>query len=176
MKITIRGIAGVIGIAFIILIVANSAVRVGDSSGNIGIIEDKLWGHSIWDFLKPKYSEDYNRWKSALDASGKVAELLQKYGSSELTLNIDLELQRKAAIKLSTIGFENASSITKDYLKENNDELPDKYFSYLVTALDNWQKGLSNKDVELVKQGISKYNDFITWMNSKNRDDFKNIR
>ncbi|HRN49269.1 MAG TPA: hypothetical protein PKW69_14650 [Niabella sp.] len=176
MKTFVIGFFKVLGVLIVILFILNSFIRVSDTSGSIGIIEDKLWGHSVWDFVKPPYSENYKRWESASDASEKVADLLAKYGSEDLTLNDEFENYRQQAFEWSRIAYENASAIPEEYLKKSNEELADKYTEYFVKAVGAWKDGFSNKDIDLVEVGIESYNNFLTWMHSKSREDFKGIR
>ena len=176
MKTFVIGFFNVLGVLIVVLFILNSFIRVSDSSGSIGIIEDKLWGHSIWDFVKPPYSENYKRWKSASDASEKVADLLEKFGSEDLTLNNEFENHRQEAIKWSKIAYEKASAIPEEYLKKGNEELASKYTEYFVKAVGAWKNGFSSKDINLVKIGIEDYNNFLTWMHSKSKEDFKGMR
>lgn len=176
MKTLITGFVKVVGALLIIAVVMNSLIRVSDNSGTIGIVEDKLWGYSIWDFFEPPYSDNYKRWKSATDASEKVADLLEKFGSDALTLNSDFESHRQDAIMWSKIAYEDASTISEEYLNKSNEDLASKYSEYFVKAVDAWKTGLSTKNTSLVNIGIEDYNNFLTWMHSKSRDDFKSMR
>lgn len=176
MKATVKIVLGFWGLVFAIIVALNTLIRVSDTSGSIGLIEHKLWGHSIWDFIKPQYSENYKRWKLASEASERVAYLLERYGTDNLIRNEEFETQRREAIKWSGIAYDNASAIPEEYLIKCNEEFSKGYMEYFVNAMLNWRTGFVIKDGVIVEMGVIRYNRFIMWMRTKNSEDLREMR
>lgn len=126
--------------------------------------------------LVPQRSEDFKRYNSASQASASVTDLLQRYGTRDLTTRGDLTEQRLQAEKLSKLAFENASTVSREYLADSNAKLPDVYFEHFVPAMDSFRQGFAEKDPALVQQGVSHYNAFLIWIQSQDRNDFNKIR
>lgn len=88
----------------------------------------------------------------------------------------ELEEDRVRAESVSSAAFQAANAISKDYLHESNPDLPRVYFAHFVPALDSWRQGLSERNGDLMEKGVLDYNEFILWMQSKDRSDFKPLR
>jgi len=171
----------IVGIAvvalLVLLLMANEFIRVTYSSDkSIGVVEQYLFGRPVMDMFTPPWSENYKRWDAASKASSMVADLIKKYGVEELTISPKLQEQRTQAEQLSKVAFENSNAISKEYLANSNADLEVAYSSHFVPAMDLWQRGLSSKSLQLVQQGISEYNSFLIWIQSRKRSDFKSMR
>ena len=67
-------------------------------------------------------------------------------------------------------------AIPRAYLEASNPDLPEMYFRHFVPAMDGFQQGFHEQDVNLVRRGVSNYNAFLLWMQSRKRSDFKRMR
>jgi hypothetical protein len=134
------------------------------------------FGRPVEEALEPPWSKDFKRWDSAAKAGGSVADLLGRFGAKDLTTREDLAEQRTQAEHLSKVAFENASGISRAYLAASHPELPDAYFELFVPAMDAWRAGFAERNPVVVQQGVSHYNAFLVWMQSRDRSDFKPMR
>ena len=160
----------------VLSVVANNFIRVSDGTyKSIGIVEHILFGKSISEVLSLPRSENYKRWEKAANGSEEIKHIITQYGRM---LNEDPELEgiRANAEKLSRISYENAEHIDLDYLRESNPELPGMYKVYFVGALLMWSNGFAEKDYDKILNGNEAYNIFLLWVQSQDRNDFKNIK
>lgn len=160
-----------------LLFIANNFIRVSDGFGDsIGIIEDLTFGKSLFQMVLPPWSENFKRWDSSSKASKVIGGLLRKYGAQRLLSEPGLKKQKEMAKELSATAYQNASLVPKEYLKQSNGELPTVYFKYFVPAMKHWQKGFLHNSEEDIQSGSIEYNNFLLWMQSKGRNDFKPFR
>jgi hypothetical protein len=163
----------IIGLSFI----ANNLIRVSDGSGDsIGIIENLIFGKPLSKMLLPPWSENFKRWDSSSKASKVIGDLLQKYGVQRLFSDPGLKKQKEMAKELSATAYQNASLVSKEYLKQSNEELPAIYFKHFVPAMKHWQNGFLNNSEEDIQNGIIEYNNFLLRMQSKDRNNFKPLQ
>jgi len=173
MKKIFRIISITVILILIIIFVGNSIIRVSDGSGeDIGIIEEIFFGKSIYSFLQPPWSEDYMRWDKATEKSRIIADMIAKHGKDL----INLESIRLEAVEISNSAYLDAETIDLEYLRKSNDELPEMFSSKLTYALKLWSEGLKEKDNNKIIKGNQFYNEFLQWMQSKDRDDFNRMR
>ena len=159
----------------VIILVGNSLIRVSDSENDIGIFEEIFFGKSIFSFLQPPWSENYKRWDNASKGSDNVADVIAKYGKS-LVDSDDLDNIRLETAKISNSAYQDAKNIDLEYLKKSNDDLPEMFSTKLTKALEFWTEGLNEKDNNKMLKGNQHYNEFLQWMQSKNREDFNGLR
>ena len=177
MKRILKGLAIAIVALVVLVFVLNSFVRVSYSpTRSIGLFEKLLFGRPMEEVLAPPWSEDYKRWDSASKASAVVADLLRRFGAQDLTLREDLAEQRMQAEHMSKLALEKARAVSRAYLADSNTDLPDAYFEHFVPAMESWRHGFADRDPTRVQEGVSQYNAFLVWMQSRNRSDFKPIR
>lgn len=175
MKKVLKTISTTIIAILIIILIGNSIIRVSGPEEDIGIFEEIFFGKSIFSFLQPPWSENYSRWDNASKGSNIIADMIAKYGS-ELVDNEELENIRLEALGISNSAYLDAKNIDLEYLKKSNDELPEMFSTKLTDALKLWSEGLNEKDNNKIIEGNHSYNEFIQWIQSKNRDDFNSMR
>jgi len=176
MKKVANTIIGLISASLIVVFVANSLIRVSDGSGaSWGIVEEKLFGKSIVSLLEPPWSDNYKRWELANQTSSEIAGLIQKHGQKILT-DPTLEEARLEAADNLQVAHLAAKEIDPEYLESSNNQLPVIYSEYFIEALSMWHEGFLTKDPEKIAEGISSYNEFLIWMQSQDRSDFKPLR
>jgi len=100
---------------------------------------------------------------------------MRKYGI-EIIENNKYDSERIKAINILEHAITNCSKIPDDYLFDSNPELPEKYRKHFQTALVLWHAGLENKEAKTLIKGNKEYNSFLSWIQSKSRDDFKNLK
>ena len=176
MKKFIKIIGGIFFAAIILVFAANNFVRVSTPEKSWGIVENLVFGHPVTDFLTPPWSQNYKRWKASTEAGLAAADLMQKHGLSNLTYSASLTAERQVAQGICQTGSSNATALSRDYLAASNPKLPEIYFDKFVPALDCWQRGFAKQDLVLVHEGVSKYNEFLIWMQAQDRRDFKVMR
>jgi tRNA U34 5-methylaminomethyl-2-thiouridine-forming methyltransferase MnmC len=129
----------------------------------------------IFPFLQPPRSENYRRWELANQTSLQIASLITTYGQNVLT-DPNLKQERIHAAQKMELAYNAAKSIEADYLRESNAQLPEMYSRHFVKALKLWKEGFSEMSIEKTAYGNSLYNEFLLWIQSQNRDEFKPIR
>lgn len=176
MKKTFRIISIIVVSILAIILVGNSLIRVSDGSGKgIGIFEEIFLGKSIYSFLQPPWSENYLRWNKATEGSKIIAEMIAKHGKS-LIENEEIENIRLEAVEIANSAYLDAKNIDLEYLRKSNDELPEMFSTKLTYALQLWSEGLKEKDNNKIIMGIQFYNEFLQWIQSRDRDDFNRMR
>jgi hypothetical protein len=160
----------------IILFVGNNAIRVAKNSGeSIGIFEEMFLGKSIYSYLQAPWSENYQQWNTATEGGKIIADMITKYGIS-LIEDEALESIRLKAIEVSNSAYLNAKQIDLEYLRKSNIELPEMFSTKMIKALKLWGEGLDEKNADKILKGNQYYNEFLLWIQSKNRDDFNPMR
>ncbi len=176
MKKTLKITVGILVTALIILFVGNNAIRVAKTSGDsIGIFEEMFFGKSIYSYLQPPWSENYQQWNNASEGGEIIADMITKYGIS-LIEDKELESIRLKAIEISNSAYLDAKKIDLEYLRKSNIELPEMFSNKMIKALKLWTEGLDEKNADKISKGIQYYNEFLLWIQSKNRDDFSPMR
>jgi hypothetical protein len=170
----------VIGYIFLVIIVllftANHFIRVASDGKSWGIVEEFIFGRPLTDVLAPPWSEEFKKWDTAAKASQTVTDLIHKYGIEGLTTSEKLTEERNLAARASAIAYSNSVAIPRTYLEASNPNLPEMYFEYFVPAMDSLQQGFHLQDVNLVRRGVTNHNNFLLWMQSQKRSDFKDMR
>lgn len=162
-------------LVLVIILIGNFLIRVSSSEEDVGIFEEMFFGKSIFSFLQPPWSENYILWDNVGEGSKTIAHIITKHRSA-LVDNEELESIRLEAVKISNSAYLDAKNIDLEYLKKSNDELPEMFSTKLTNALKLWSEGLSEKDNNKIIEGNQFYNEFLQWMQSKNRDDFNSLR
>jgi len=176
MKKTATTILGVIVATVIAIFAANSLIRVSDGSGaSWGIVEEKVFGKNIVSFLEPPWSDNYRRWELANQTSAEIAELIQNHGQ-EIFTDPTLEEKRLLSTDNLKVAYLAAKEIDLEYLETSNTQLPMMYSGYFVEALSMWHEGFSSKNPQKVAEGTSSYNEFLLWMQSQDKSEFKPLR
>jgi hypothetical protein len=93
-----------------------------------------------------------------------------------LTADASLQTERLAAARMAKRAYELSTQIPSTYLASSNSDLPGVYRSCFVRAMELWKCGLEASNESLVAEGIARYNAFLIWMQSKERNDFNSIR
>jgi hypothetical protein len=176
MKKLFNGLAVAIGIVLFGAFTVNSCIRVSDSKKDWGIVENLIWGRPFWELLLPPWSDDYKRWDAASKAVRVVTDIVQRYGIGDLALNPDLTKKRQLAQSKSEEAYTNAAAISPKYLANSNPDLPIMYFESFVPAMDLLNRGFKEGNVQMLKQGVSAYNDFLIWMQSHDQNEFKPLK
>jgi hypothetical protein len=175
MKKIFQNISTVVAIILIIIFIGNFIIRVSDGENDIGIFEEIFLGRSVFSFLQPPWSENYKLWDEASKKSNLIADIINKHGSA-LVDNEELENIRLEALEISSSAYLDASSVDLEYLKKSNNELPEMFSTKLTNALKLWSEGLKEKDYNKIVEGTQFYNDFLQWIQSKERDYFNGLR
>ncbi len=165
-----------IGIVIMVAFIANQLVRVSESEKDCGIVEHWILGRPLMDILTPPWSDNYKHWDASSNAGRIVADLIQKHGIADLTHNPDLRKERELAQRKSKEAGEHAAAIPKEYLARSNPGLPKVYFESFVPAMDLLNRGFREENLQMVKQGVSGYNAFLIWIQSRERSEFKPLR
>lgn len=165
-----------IGIVIVITFMANNLFRVSTPEKDWGIIEHWVLGRPLIELFFPPWSENYKHWDAASKASSDVADLILEHGIGSLIHDPNLAKERQLAERKSEEALNNATAIPEDYLAQSNPHLPKAYFESFVPAMDSLDRGFGEGDPQMVKQGVSAYNDFLIWMQSHERSDFKPLR
>jgi hypothetical protein len=121
------------------------------------------------------FSENYLLWKDVNDRAFRVSDLLMENGKN-IVVDDQLDNKRIEAINTLETALQKCDIIPNEYIKNSNPELLIKYRSHFQNALRLWHKGLQNKDSEEILKGIREYNIFLTWIQSTNRNDIKNMK
>jgi len=161
-----------------IIIVGNTFIRVSDrfDDYSYGIFENIFFGKSFFEYIEVYYkSENLIKWENVSEGSNKIAEILRKNGRS-ICEDIELDSLRKDVGTYSKKLYLEAENTNLEYLKESNEMLPYVFSSRLKLALKLWSEGLEEKNCDKVYAGIENYNEFLLWIQSKNRDDFKTLK
>lgn len=169
-------IGGVLLSTIVLLFAANHFIRVASDGKSWGIVEEFIFGRPLTDALAPPWSEEFKKWDSATKASHTVAELIHKHGIEELTTSAKLTEERELAAGASALAYSNSVAIPRAYLEASNPDLPEMYFRHFVPAMDSFRQGFNQQDVDHVRRGVSDYNAFLLWMQSKKRSDFRSMR
>jgi len=175
-KLVARSVLIFVAAGISITLVANYFIRVAADGRSWGIIEEIIWGRSLIDSFTPNQSENFKKWDAAAKASERVETLLRTHGISRLTESADLNQQRAQAWEASKSAYTNAIAIPRDYLQSSNQDLAAAYFIHFVPAMDAVHQGLMAQDSKLVRKGVSDYNKFIEWMQSRKSSDFKELK
>jgi hypothetical protein len=165
-----------IGILIVGALMANQCIRVSDSKKDWGIVENLILGRPFMEIFAPPWSDNYKHWDAASNAGRVVADLIQKYGIADLAHNPDLTKERQLAQSKSEEAYINAAAIPKEYLAKSNPDLPKVYFESFVPAMDLLNRGFEEENLQMLKQGVSAYNDFLIWIQSRERSEFKPLR
>jgi hypothetical protein len=80
------------------------------------------------------------------------------------------------ARRKSEEAYKHATAIPKENLAKSNPDLPKVYFESFVPAVDFLNRGFSEGNLQMAKQGVSAYNDFLVWVQSLERSEFKPLR
>ena len=161
---------------FAILFLVNYFARVSDGYKSYGYIEDLLFGRPIKEtFDRIFFAKNYLLWNDVNDRAFRVADLLMEYGKN-IVDDRQLDNKRIEAINSLETALQKCELIQDEYIKNSNPELLTKYRSHFQRALRLWHEGLQNKDSETILKGIREYNIFITWMQSSDRNSFKNMK
>jgi len=165
-----------IGIVLMVAFVANQLFRISTSEKDWGIVEHWILGRPLMDIFAPPWSDNYKHWDAASKAGRVVADLVQKHGIADLIHNPDLLEERELAQRKSEEAYKHAAAIPKEYLARSNPDLPKVYFESFVPAMDFLNRGFCEGNLQMLEQGISAYNDFLVWMQSRERSEFKPLR
>jgi hypothetical protein len=176
MKKIVQGLGGLLLALVVLVFAANQFIRVAAGGRDWGIVEEFIFGRPLTEALAPPWSDDFKKWDSAIKASHAVADFIETHGIGDLATSADLTQQRELAAKMSEVAYSNSVAIPQSYLATSNSELPEMYFGHFVPAMDSFRQGFSQQDVDLVRNGVSHYNAFLVWMQSRKRSDFKGIR
>lgn len=172
MKKYISAIVGII----VLLAIANNFIRVSDGYKSYGYIEELLFKEPIKrKFNELFFSKNYVLYEDVNERTFYIAGIIEKFGT-EIIDNIIYEKERINAIDILERAISNCSKIPDDYLFNSNPELPAKYRTHFQTALILWHTGLQNKKQDTIIEGNKEYNYFLRWIQSKSRDDFKNLK
>ena len=169
-------LASVVGIAVLVLFGANEFVRVSDGTSSHGIVEEWVFGRAILSsVLTTGKSENRERYERSSELSGRIAQTLTSHGASLLT-DSSLEEKRKETARMAQSAYELSSKISAEHLRASNHELPEMYTKHFVEAMRLWADGLSQRRTDQIESGITHYNSFLNWIQSKDRSDFQNVR
>ncbi len=162
--------------SMVILAVVNHFIRISDGYESCGYIEELLFNEPIKKkFDKLMFSDNYVLYEDVNERLFYISGIIEKHGS-EIFDNINYESKRIEAINILEHAITNCSKIPDDYLFDSNPELPEKYRKHFQNALMLWHAGLENKQTEALIKGNREYNIFLSWIQSKSRNDFKNLR
>lgn len=176
MKKIIKSILAISIGLFVILFLVNYFVRVSDGYKSYGYMEDLLFDRPIKEtFDKIFFSKNYLLWNDVNERAFRVGDLLMKYGKN-IVDDRQLDNKRIEAMNSLETALQKCELIQDEYIKNSNPELLVKYRSHFQSALRLWHEGLQNKDSETMLKGIREYNIFLTWMQSSDRNVFKNMK
>jgi hypothetical protein len=163
----------------VIIVVAfglNQFFRISTPEKDWGIVEHWILGRPLMDIFAPPWSDNYKHWDAASKAGRVVADIIQKNGIADLIHNPALMKERELAQRKSEEAYKHAAAIPQEYLAKNNPDLPKVYFESFVPAMDFLNRGFSTGNLQMAKQGVSAYNDFLVWVQSRDRSEFKPMR
>jgi hypothetical protein len=80
------------------------------------------------------------------------------------------------AHRLAARALAASSSLPREYLAASHPDLPEAYSQNFIAAMAAFSAGLEKKDEALIADGVHRYNEFLRWIQSKRRDDFKPLR
>lgn len=173
---TIKSVLAILISIFALLFLINNFVIVSDGHKSYGYIEDLLFKKPIKEkFDALFFSKNYLLWKDVNDRAFRVADLLMEHGEN-IVEDIQLDNKRIQAIDSLDTALQKCELIPDDYIRNSNPELLLEYRSHFQNALRLWYEGLQKKDSETILNGIREYNIFLTWIQSSNRNDFKNMK
>lgn len=165
--------AGLLFFVVAIIFIANNFIIVSDGVKSYGIIEDKVFGKPIKEFVMLKFrSAEFKKYTEAEDAVNLVLFNLTNLGPKVF----ENEKLIKHLTQLATTAFQNANTIPDTYLAQSNEELPFYYKKHFLEALRLWSIGLENEDKTKIKEGILHYNLFLEWIKKHKSSDFKNLK
>jgi hypothetical protein len=167
---------GAIGVMIIIAFGLNNFFGISTAEKDWGIVEHWILGRSLMDIFAPPWSDNYRHWDAASKAGLIVADLIHKNGIADLAQNPDLIKERDLARRKSEEAYKHAAAIPQEYLAKSNPDLPKVYFESFVPAMDFLNRGFSAGNLQMAKQGVSAYNDFLVWVQSRDRSEFKPLR
>ncbi|MBU1105577.1 MAG: hypothetical protein KKB51_02830 [Candidatus Riflebacteria bacterium] len=108
------------------------------------------------------------------DISDKIMNFLQN--NAQGIFLPETKKERERLIVLGKKACENIKQIPDEYLSKSNAEYPEMWKTYLGGSIRLIVEGFENIDIEKIKEGTGLYNQFILWIQSKDRDDFKKLR
>ena len=167
---------GCIIAAIILLVSVNFIFRVSDYNGSHGYIEELLFSGPIKGKLDKWFrSENFILYNDVNKSVFFVHDIIRQYGSN-LVYAEHLEKQRVKAINALNSSIINITKISDIWLFESNPQLPIMYRNHFQESLLALKYAFVNKDKIKFHHGLKEYNKFLSWIQSKNRDDFENLK
>lgn len=175
MKLVLRIFGVFCGVVLVVFFIGNQCVRVSDGSGESYGIFEQLLLDNVYTIMRPPWSENYKRWNAAIKGSQEIADLINRYGKSIIE-DDRLDEKRLQAAETSKKAYKFAKNVDLEYLRKSNQELPEMFSKHLTNALCQWSEGLAEKNGDKILEGIQSYNNYLQWIQSKGKNDFKPLR